>query len=86
MRNRLERRTKLEVALSAGLAYGAPPKLPTSAIQQLSVAQKTGANPGEATLAHRWISVRARFRGNPQLSLPPDSGHIPVLDPDAGPN
>ena len=32
---------------------------------------------GEATLAHRWISLAARLGGNPQSSLDPDSGSIP---------
>jgi hypothetical protein len=32
---------------------------------------------GEATLAHRWISLLCPLGGNPQLSLAPDSGPTP---------
>ncbi len=36
---------------------------------------------GEAALAHGWISFMAVLAGNPQLSLAPDSGPIPVRLP-----
>jgi hypothetical protein len=34
----------------------------------------------EATLAHRWISLRARLGGNPHSPLAPDFGPIPRGD------
>src|SRR6185437_14046263 len=33
---------------------------------------------GKATLVHGWISLAARLGGNPQLSLAPFSGPIPL--------